>query len=115
QGDEIAAATGFDLEDVVKSVDALDESNEHFFDLESTYGNTRLIMKPSGAARRAVGYWPTPDSLADRFIQRLDDMADDVQDIEKRSKLKELGRWASAGGRELIVQVMAETLKRSMS
>jgi hypothetical protein len=69
---------------------------------------------PTGHARRSVGAWPTPESLAERLIAALDSAADDEQEPEKKSKLKQASRAIGGVGRDVLVEVVAKVITQGV-
>ncbi len=61
-------------------------------------------------ARRAVGQWPTPESLADRIIAALEAQAESEPDPETRSKLKH----ASDVGKGVLTGELTRVLTEGM-
>jgi hypothetical protein len=51
------------------------------------------VERPTGEARRRLGMWPAPESLADRLMQATAIAADQEPDEEKRGKLKTAASW----------------------
>lgn len=72
------------------------------------------VERPTGEARRRVGLWPTPESLADRLVQAMAAAADQEPDEEKRGKLKAAASWLGSAGRDLAVDVAAAALNRGI-
>jgi hypothetical protein len=68
---------------------------------------------PTGHARRAVGAWPTPESIADRLVQALAEAADREPDDERRGWLKKTATYLGTAGRDIAVEVAASALARS--
>jgi hypothetical protein len=58
-------------------------------------------------ARRAVGQWPSPASVADRIVRELLDAADREPDEAKRTKLRAAADALGGLGRDLLVNVIA--------
>ena len=73
-----------------------------------------LIAAPTGKARRAVGAWPTPESIADRLVQALDEAADREQDPERKGWLSKSAAYLGNAGRDLAVEIGATAINRQM-
>lgn len=104
--EQIEAQTGLSPEAVQLALWALAGEDPPLFafkDLTAGGGSGRrigYISNPTGHARRAVGAWPTAESMADQLSAAFALAADREPDPEKRSKLRaaaELGRDAILG------------------
>jgi hypothetical protein len=111
---DIHLRTGFGHDDVDKALHALSETDSLFFAHIRTIGSSWHVARPTERARRAVGLWPTPDDLADRLIATFERAADEATGIDHRIRLRETAKFLGGGARDLIVQVGAEVLTRSM-
>jgi hypothetical protein len=65
-------------------------------------------------ARRAVGQWPTPESVADRLVAVLTDAAERVPDEEKRGLLRRTAVWLGGAGRDFAVEIGAAVVSRQI-
>jgi hypothetical protein len=72
------------------------------------------VERPTGEARRRLGMWPTPESLADRLVQAMAAAADQEPDEEKRGRLKAAASWLGSAGRDVLVDVTAAVINRQM-
>lgn len=63
---------------------------------------------------RAVGVWPSPDSIVDTLLQQLEKQANDiaVSQPEKSKKLKEVVGFLAGAGREVLVNVITGEIKQ---
>jgi len=63
---------------------------------------------------RAVGAWPSPDSVVDNLLQELEKKANDiaVSQPEKSKKLKEVVGFLAGAGREVLVNVVSGGIKQ---
>ena len=75
---EIVEQSGVDADHVEIALRALEGEDPPFITkLERrASGGISLVGKPTGHARRAVGAWPTPESIADRLVAALDEAAE---------------------------------------
>ncbi|MDZ5445742.1 hypothetical protein U2F26_23925 [Micromonospora sp. 4G57] len=116
--DEIAERVGFDEAKVKSALFALAAEYPPFFSYKdlTTYGGRDIgfISQPTGHARRTVGTWPTPESLADRLVQAMSEAADKEPDEEKRGRLKTAASWFGNAGRDVLVDVTAAVVNRQM-
>lgn len=80
----------------------------------SASGHIFLVGAPTGQARRAVGAWPTPESLADRLVRALDEAADREPDEERKGFLRKTASYLGNAGRDLAVEIGATAINRQM-
>ncbi len=110
---EIEQATGLSSDDVARALKALDgEFIEGLKQEEFSY--PLFITGITGAARRAVGAWSTPDSLVDRIVSGLDAAADQEPDPSRKSKLREFAEALGGSMREVVVEVVGATIARGI-
>jgi hypothetical protein len=63
---------------------------------------------------RAVGVWPSPDSVVDSLLHQLEKEANDiaVSQPEKSKKLQEVVGFLATGAREVVVSVVTGVAKQ---
>ncbi|MFV8050377.1 hypothetical protein [Mycobacterium sp. 48b] len=92
---EIEASTGFDEETVQRALRAL--YTEPYFEEGQGTGSSSDILwvgKPTSAALRVAGQWPTPESQVERLIAAFQAAAaDESRPDEERSRAKQVGLW----------------------
>ena len=117
-GAQVAERTGLAEDVVQRAFFALANEDPPLFkyiDTSSLAGpEIGWVYEPSGEARRRVGAWPTPESLADRLVQAMDQVAESEPDEEKRSKLRNAAVYLGSAGRDMLVQVAATAVSRGM-
>jgi hypothetical protein len=108
---DIAARTSMDLGDVARALEALDPAYVDFRKT-TTGGDPRFwyVLKATPEARRAVGQWPTPDSLVDRLAAELSAAADHETDPERKGLLLYSARLVGDTLREIAVRAAARAL-----
>ena len=107
--DDLAAATGFEVEDVARAL--LDMRYEFVSEVQSMGPMDRwCITGVSPAARRAVGQWPTPENVVDRLAEAFTAAAEHEPDAERRSKLRAVGGFMAETGRALAADVIAKVI-----
>lgn len=115
-GAQIAERTGLAEDVVQRAFFALVNEDPPLFkyiDTSSLVGpEIGWVYEPSGEARRRVGAWPTPESLADRLVQAMERAADSEPDEEKRSKLRHTASYLSSVGRDVLVEVIGSVIAR---
>ncbi len=73
-----------------------------------------MIGAPTGHARRAVGAWPTAETIADRLVSALDEAADREPDPERKGWLSKTAAYLGNAGRDLAVEIGATAINRQM-
>lgn len=113
---QVAARAGLDIETTLIALFALAAERPPLFRYEDDSDfETRsmcLIREPSGDARRIVGTWPSPQTLADRLTEAMAEAAEHEQDDETRSRLRRLATWLGSAGRDILVDVTATALAK---
>ncbi|GAA1804828.1 MAG: hypothetical protein LCH77_07440 [Actinobacteria bacterium] len=71
---QIEAKTGLAAEVVQSALRALDSEQPPYVMKMQRYSSGHVVMigAPTGHARRAVGAWPTAETIADRLVSALD-------------------------------------------
>ena len=109
--ERIASHTGLDDTAVQAALRALSSEDPPFFKAKGSWGGGILrASNPTGHARRAVGAWPTAESLADQLIAKIESAAAGESDEGKRSKLNQLAGFFATGGRDLLVDIAAKAI-----
>ncbi|WP_101788633.1 hypothetical protein [Nonomuraea indica] len=115
---QIAEHTGFEYEVVQKALTALSHENPPFFRYTDTSTMARreigLVHSITGHARRTVGTWPTPESLAKQFIDGLEAAAEAEPDEEKRGRLKQMASWAGTTGWSIVLGVAGNAVSKGI-
>ena len=108
----IERETGFDEVTVQHALKALVGIYLVPFDGQPGSGRIQFLRGVTPAARRAVGAWPTPDSLVDQLLVALRERAgeEDVPATEEQSRAREILKAISAGGRDVLVSVASAVL-----
>lgn len=114
--DAIESATGFEADTVQAALRALGSEDPPFVTkLERVMtGDIIFIGAPTGHARRAVGAWPTPESIADRLVSALDEAAEREPDPERKGWLRKTAAYLGSAGRDLAVEIGATAINRQM-
>jgi hypothetical protein len=66
-----------------------------------------MIMGVTDEARRAVGLWPTPESVVEQIARGLLEAADREPDEQKRSRLRALGEGLLGFGKDVAANAVA--------
>ena len=105
---DIAGRTGLDQADVARSLDALDPTYVDFRKTE-TGGDPTFwyVHKVTPEARKAVGQWPTAESLIDRLAGALRAEAEGEEDIERQYQLRQAAGLLAETVHDVAVRVAA--------
>ena len=108
---DIAARTNLDQAEVARALEALDPDYVDFRKT-TTGGDPRFwyVLKATPEARRAVGQWPTPDTLIDRLVAELSSAAEQEADPERKGLLLYAARLVGDTLREIAVSAAAQVL-----
>ena len=109
---DIAASTGMEILDVVTALDALD----------GLYIKLRKVLQPSmwhitgvtPAARRAVGQWPTGESLVGRLADGISHAAEQEKDPEQKRRLQSVARELGGAAKTIAINVATEMLEHRL-
>ena len=114
--DAVETATEFDAETVQAALRALDsEEPPYISKLERVMtGDIIFIGAPTGHARRAVGAWPTAETIADRLVKALDEAAEREPNPERKSWLSKTATYLGNAGRDLAIEIGATAINRQM-
>lgn len=113
---EIVAHSGITDDEVERALNALEVEDPPFITKLDRYssGRIRLVGRPTGHARRAVGAWPSAESIADRLVSALDEAAEREPDPERKGWLRTSAAYLGSGGRDLAVEIGATVINRQM-
>jgi hypothetical protein len=111
---DIADRTGLEAPVVARSLEALDPAYLDFRKTE-TGGDPTFwyVLKVTPQARRAVGQWPTPDSLVTRLAEELSVAAAQEEDTERKGLLSYAARLIGDTLREAAVRAAGQVLAPS--
>jgi hypothetical protein len=109
---EIAERTGLDKMEVARALDALDGPYIADYQRLMSGGNPTNwhIGSVNEAARRAVGQWPTPESLVDRLVQGLNQAAEHDTDPARKRRLREAATVLGETARGVVTEVVAKVI-----
>jgi hypothetical protein len=111
----ISMDTGIDHLAVKRAVRRLASESPPFFAYDTNaFDEIWLVGNPTGHARRAVGQWPSPESLTDRLIASLREAAEAEPDPEKNSRLRQLAEGLAGIGREVLVKAATRVLTEGL-
>lgn len=73
-------------------------------------GDITVVYGLTGEARRRVGAWPTPESLAARLVEALGEAAEQTPNPQERTRLQEAGRALANVGQAALAGILANAL-----
>jgi len=116
--DALAIATGLDEAQVQRAIGALAREEPPFFEvIDATTGGGTYYMgavNSTGHARRTVGAWPTPESLTDRIVAALSDVAGNAPTEEERSRAKKTLDVVGGVGKSVLTSVLTKVVVEGM-
>jgi hypothetical protein len=68
------------------------------------------VTEVTPEARRAVGQWPTAESLAARLAEAFSEAADEETDPERKSRLRQLAGFLAETGKDIVAEVIAKVV-----
>lgn len=109
---DIAAETGFEPETVDRAISALEGPFVVEYEQFATAGNPNpwRVRKVTAAARQAVGQWPTPESLVERFAEAFGNAAEEEPDTERKGRLREVAAFLGSTGRGVATEVVSKVI-----
>jgi len=113
-GQKVVDRSEMDPEDVARAIWALNRDyivlGRQLFEEGGIDG--QCIDGVTAEARRAVGQWPTPESLAAKLAEAFAEAADHEEDPRQKSKLREVAGVFGDTGREVVTEVLARVILR---
>jgi hypothetical protein len=111
---DIAAQTGLDGGTVAASLDALE--GEYVVEVHRTMGDPSVwtITRITATARRAVGEWPTPESLVDQLAAASAVAAVKEPDSEKKGRLRQVAGFLGSAGRDVATDVVSKVIGHAL-
>jgi hypothetical protein len=109
---DIATETGMTVETVAAALHALDGT---FVDLQLGLSlESSYVRSVSADARRAVGQWPTAESLITRLAEGFSTAADREPDPDKKGRLRTVASMLGGASRDIAVEVAAKVVEHQM-
>lgn len=114
---EIAEQTGLTDDDVDRAMIAL--VHEGYLDWRTNPGDDRIaswrLTGVSGAARRLVGQWPSPERLVEQMIAALLQAAEAEPDPDRKTRLKAAAQALGSFAKDLVTNVAANLIAGGMT
>lgn len=110
---DIAAITGLDDLDVAAALDALEGS---YIEFQRTAGDPSawFVTRATSAARRAVGQWPTGESLIGQLAAGIREAAKDEPDPARKRRLQAVARELGGAAKTIAVSVATQILEHQL-
>lgn len=109
--DTLARATGLEYEQVQRALRALSSEEPSLLQVRGrASGDITVVYGLTGEARRRVGAWPTPESLAARLVEALGEAAEQTPNPQERTRLQEAGRALANVGQAALAGILANAL-----
>ena len=70
------------------------------------------VLAVTPAARRAVGQWPTAESLTAALAEAFGTAAEHEQDPERKGRLRQVADFLAHTGRDMAAEVVAKVILR---
>jgi hypothetical protein len=105
----IAEYTGFDLADVKRALEALDRTYVHLGRDMSGF----FVDAVTADARRAVGQWPTGESLVRQLAEGLAAAAEKETDPERKTRLRQAAGLLGGAVRDIAVEIAGRFAERA--
>lgn len=113
QAADVATSTGLDVGDVAAALTALD--GEYVTLVKGAGGASQWnIMAASADARRAVGQWPTGESLVERLAAGIAQAAEQEKDPEQKRRLRAVARELGGAAKAIAINVATEMLEHRL-
>lgn len=112
----LSQTTGLDEVDIKRAIRALEHEDPPYL-LAVMWGGANNVWSsgtPTGHARRAVGAWPTVETVAARLIKGLTEAADAEQDAETAGWLMKTAHYLGSAGRDVGINIAATVINRQL-
>lgn len=112
-GADIARSIGLGTLDVAAALDALESE---YLTLQRTSGDPSgwFVTGVTSAARRAVGQWPTGESLIERLAGGIAEAAEREADPERKRRLLAVAREFGGAVKAIAVNVASDMLEHRL-
>jgi hypothetical protein len=106
----IANRTGTDPQQVFEALLAMQDEYVTLHFVGEGDPNLEMVTRVTPAGRRAVGQWPSAESLSDRLLVAMQDALDHESDPVRRAKLRSVTAALTGMGREVLVSVVSAAI-----
>lgn len=109
---DIASATSLDTRTVARALDALHGPyvSEYQKHMSGGVPDSWYVTEVTADARRAVGQWPTAESLAASLAAAFSEAADEERDPERKSRLRQIAGFLADTGKDIAAEVLAKVI-----
>ena len=104
-------ALGIDESDVHPALRALEEGGYIRMKWADDHG---WVLGLTGDGRRAVGMWPSPESVTDEIVASLDERIASATDPEERTRWQKIRDAIGGATRDLAVEVLGAAVSRGI-
>jgi hypothetical protein len=110
---DLAEATGLAADDVARAVAAL---HPEYLDLQTTPGEPTswFVQRVHTSARRAVGQWPSPDTLAAQLAAAMQQVAEHTSDPDAKSRLRRAAEAIGGLAKDVLTEVGTKMLEHQI-
>lgn len=112
---DIAAETGLELDAVGRALIALE--GPYLSNISKPWGfppSGWRVLAVTPGARRAIGQWPTPETIVDQLAEAFAAAAEKEPDLEKKSRLHQVAGFFTSAGRDIATDVVAKIVGRAL-
>ncbi len=96
----IIEATGLEPEDVVAACRALEATGYVEMRWNMPPGRAASVVRVDERAQQYAGAWPTPESGFDRLIAALEHIAENTEDDDERTQLRQFASFLKTSARK---------------
>jgi hypothetical protein len=110
---DLAKATGLAVEDVARAVTALDPE---YLELRTTFDgpSSWFVQCVHASARRAIGQWPSPDTLAAQLATAMQQVAEHTSDPDTKSRLRRAAEMIGGLTKGVLTEVGTKMLEHQI-
>ena len=114
---EVVDLTGLDENAVLRGLTALCEARPAYLEFVPVDDRRApaIIIGVTSIARRTVGAWPSPESMADRLVEALKRAAEQEPDPDRKSKLQQTALWLGGVLRDVAVRTAGTIVGRHIA
>ncbi|WP_237158298.1 hypothetical protein [Mycobacteroides franklinii] len=91
-----------------RAIRALDTDPSYFDEVTGSFGGQIVgVGRPTSAALRVAGAWPSPEGLLERLVQALEAAADDQdRDPDEQGKLRNAATWLGSFASQVAISAL---------
>lgn len=105
---EIAERSGIDAGVVLTALAAMEHEYVSLnLVLAGGDPNPQMVTGVTAEARRAVGQWPSPETMADRILAALETTVEQEEDPVRKGRIRAAADAVAGIGRDVLVSVLS--------